>query len=127
MRLPNPFLVASTAIVVGFTLAGLTMTMAQESYESWPPLVNPFPSTGGGGVMIGGYDPVVTGDKCNTAFTAIGPDGVVNHASVSFDAVPTQGGILCTNGKWRTRDGSAEGTTPFRVFITKDGSKRASP
>ena len=113
----------STALLI-FSLTGAG---AQENFESWPPLVNPFPSTGGGGVMIGGYDPIVTGNTCKTDFTATGPDGVVNHASVAFDAVPMQGGILCTNGKWRTRDGSAEGTTPFRVFITKDGSKRASP
>jgi len=45
---------------------------------------------------------------------------------VEFDAVPAQGGILCTNGKWRARDGSASGTTPYRVFI-KDGIKRGSP
>jgi hypothetical protein len=37
-----------------------------------------------------------------------------------------QGGTLCTNGKWRAADGSASGTTPFRVFI-KDGVKRRSP
>lgn len=122
MRLLKPVLLSVTLLALG-----LNGTVAQENFESWPPLVNPFPSTGGGGVMIGGYDPVVKGDKCHTDFTATGPDGVINHASVAFDAVPVQGGILCTNGKWRTRDGSAEGTTPFRVFITRDGSKRASP
>jgi hypothetical protein len=40
--------------------------------------------------------------------------------------VPAQGGILCTNGKWRSKDGSASGTTPFRVFL-KDGVVRRSP
>jgi hypothetical protein len=37
-----------------------------------------------------------------------------------------QGGILCTNGKWRAVDGSASGTTPFRMFI-KDGVVRRAP
>ena len=42
------------------------------------------------------------------------------------DTVQVQGGTLCTEGKWRARDGSASGTTPFRVFI-KDGVTRRSP
>jgi hypothetical protein len=40
--------------------------------------------------------------------------------------VPTQGGTLCTNGRWRARDGSASGTTPYQVFF-KDGVRRGSP
>ena len=103
-----------------------TPVLAQENYESWAPLKSPFESTGGGGIMIGGYDPVVTGGKCATDFTATEPNGTVYYNSVEVDAVPTDGGILCANGKWRSRDGSATGTTPFRVFI-KDGVKRASP
>ena len=99
---------------------------AQESYESWEPIKNPFPSTGGGGIMIGEYRPVVVGDKCRTDFTATEPGGTVYYNSVEFDALPAQGGILCTNGKWRSRDGSASGTTPYRVFI-KDGVSRGSP
>ena len=98
---------------------------AQENYESWELLKPLFESTGGGGVMIGGYDPVVSGDKCSTNFTAIEPGGQTWYNTVEFDAVATQGGILCTNGKWRARDGSANGTTPYRVFI-KDGVKRGS-
>jgi hypothetical protein len=43
-----------------------------------------------------------------------------------FDAVPTEGGILCTNGTWRAFDGSGSGTTPFRFFF-KDGIYRAAP
>jgi hypothetical protein len=39
---------------------------------------------------------------------------------------PVQGGTLCTNGKFRAVDGSASGTTPFRVFF-KDGLRRRSP
>ena len=99
---------------------------AQENYESWAILKNPFESTGGGGIMIGGYDPVIVGDKCRTDFTATEPGGKVYYNKVEFDAVPTQGGTLCTNGKWQAVDGSASGTTPFRVFI-KDGVKRRSP
>ena len=103
-----------------------TPAAAQENYESWEPIKNPFPSTGGGGIMIGEYRPVVVGDKCRTDFTATEPGGTVYYNSVEFDAVSTQGGILCTNGKWRARDGSASGTTPYRVFI-KDGVSRGSP
>jgi len=99
---------------------------ADGSYESWPPLKSTFPSTGGGGVMIGEYNPVIVGDKCRTDFTATEPDGKVFHNAVEFDAVPAQGGILCTNGKWRARDGSMSGTTPYRVFF-KDGVVRGSP
>ena len=99
---------------------------AEDSYESWPPLKSAFPSTGGGGVMIGEYNPVIVGDKCRTDFTATEPDGKVFHNTVEFDAVPAQGGILCTNGKWRARDGSMSGTTPYRVFF-KDGVVRGSP
>jgi hypothetical protein len=98
---------------------------AQTSYESWPVLKNPFPSTGGNNVMIDKYDPVVSAGKCTTDFTAI-VEGKPYYNEVVFDAVPAQGGILCTNGKWRAKDGSAEGTTPFEVFI-KDGVKRMKP
>ena len=99
---------------------------AQENYEAWPQLVNPFPSTGGGGIMIGGYDPVIVGDKCVTNFTATTPDGTVYRNVVEFTATPAQGGILCNEGKWRSADGSASGTTPFRVFI-KGGMVRRAP
>ena len=99
---------------------------AQEVYESWPVIQPSFPSTGGGGIMIGGYDPVVTGARCSTPFTATEPNGTVHHNIVEFDAIATQGGILCENGRWRSADGSAGGTTPFRVFI-KGGVARGSP
>lgn len=99
---------------------------AQESYESWKILKNPFESTGGGGVMIGEYNPVIVGSKCVTDFTATLPDGKVYYNTVEFETVQVQGGTLCTNGKWRARDGDASGTTPFRVFI-KDGVRRGSP
>jgi hypothetical protein len=100
--------------------------LAEEDYTRWDLLKNPFESTGGGSVMIGEYNPVIVGNKCVTDFTATMPDGKVYYNVVEFDTVQVQGGTLCTNGKWRARDGSASGTTPFRVFI-KDGVTRRSP
>jgi hypothetical protein len=99
---------------------------AQENYEAWEPLQSTFESTGGGGIVIAGYDPVITGFTCFTKFTATEPGGKVYYNVVEFEAVPVQGGTLCTNGKWRAVDGSASGTTPFRVFF-KDGMRRRSP
>ena len=98
---------------------------AQENFESWAPLTNPFPSTGGGGILIHDYDPVVSGVQCATKFRAIEPNGTTYHNSIVFDAIETQGGVLCSNGRWTSADGSATGTTPFRVFI-KGGVKRGS-
>ena len=101
---------------------------AQENYESWPVLRSTFPSTGGGGIIIKGYDPVVTGGKCVTTFMAVEPGANPNVYPnfIEFEAVPAQGGTLCQNGKWRAFDGSATGTTPYRVFF-KDGVFRGSP
>jgi hypothetical protein len=99
---------------------------AQESYDSWAPLRTPFESTGGGGIMIGGYDPIAVSDKCRTDFTATDPAGKVYYNKIEFDIEQVQGGVLCTNGKWQAKDGSMAGTTPFRVFI-KDGVVRRSP
>lgn len=120
-----PCLVAAL-LVLGLVPVAAQPVAAQEDFAGWPPLQPSFPSTGGGGIMIGEYRPVVAGDRCATDFTATGPDGVVHRNSVEFDAVPAQGGILCTNGRWRSADGSATGTTPFRVFI-RDGVERGSP
>jgi hypothetical protein len=102
--------------------------VAQENYESWPVLRSTFPSTGGGGIMIKGYDPVITGGKCVTTFMAVepGPDPKVYPNFIEFEAVAVQGGTLCHNGKWRSFDGGATGTTPYRVFF-KDGVFRGSP
>ena len=119
----SPAVVAAASAVLLLAIAGAT---AQENYASWELLKNPFESTGGGGIMIGGYDPVIVGDKCRTDFTATEPGGKVYYNKVEFDAVPVQGGTLCTNGKWQAVDGSMSGTTPFRVFI-KDGVRRRSP
>ena len=102
--------------------------VAQENYESWPLLKSTFPSTGGGGITIKGYDPVITGAKCVTTFMAVepGPNPNVYPNVIEFEAVPAQGGTLCQNGKWRAFEGGATGTTPFRVFF-KDGVFRGSP
>lgn len=99
---------------------------ADESFDSWPLLTPEFPSTGGGGVVIKGYDPKIVGAKCVTPFAAHMPDGAVYANIVEFDVEHVQGGILCKDGKWRAADGSASGTTPLRVFI-KDGVARRSP
>ena len=114
---------AAALIAVGITAVP---ALAQDDFSTWRLHVPRFESTGGGGVMIGEYRPVIAGDKCTTDFTATLPDGKVYHNSVEFDAVPAQGGTLCTNGRWRARDGSASGTTPYRVFF-KDGVLRGSP
>jgi hypothetical protein len=116
------------AVAACFVPLALVSPSAQENYDGWPVLVNPFESTGGGGIMIGEYRPVVVGDKCVTDFTATepGPGGKVYYNKVEFDTVAVQGGILCTNGRWQALDGSMSGTTPFRVFI-KDGVVRRAP
>ena len=117
-----------TGLAAASALMALTVTgtAAQENYESWALLQSTFESTGGGGIMIKEYNPVIVGDKCVTNFTATEPSGKIYYNMVEFDAVPAQGGILCTDGKWRAVDGSASGTTPLRVFI-KDGVSRRSP
>jgi hypothetical protein len=117
---------SAIALAAIFLIPASVSASAQENYESWPLLQNPFESTGGGGIMIGEYNPVVAGGKCTTSFTATEPNGTVHHNVVEFEAVPVQGGILCAEGKWRARDGSMSGTTPLRVFI-KNGVTRRSP
>jgi hypothetical protein len=88
-------------------LLGSGTAVAQTSAEdpgSWAPLQNPFPSTGGGGWMIDGYRPVVTGAVCTTDFEAIAPDGTRHRNTVVFDAVPLNGGCCARmggGGRWR--------------------------
>lgn len=114
-------------IIAATTAYGLP-TMAEERYEAWPPLKSTFASTGGGGIIIKGYDPVITGGKCITTFMAVEPgDNPKVHANViEFDAVAARGGILCREGRWRAFEGGASGTTPYRLFF-KDGVFRGSP
>jgi len=116
------------AASAAFASLAIGAAAAEQNYERWAPLVNPFESTGGGGIMIDEYRPMVVGDRCLTNFTATepGPNGKIHYNQVEFDAVVTQGGILCTNGRWQALDGSMAGTTPLRVFI-KDGVIRRSP
>lgn len=114
------------AVAAAFLSLAMTTAAAEDNYDAWAPLQTPFESTGGGGIMIGGYDPITVSDKCRTDFTATEPGGKVYTNRIVFDAVQVQGGILCTNGKWQAVDGSMSGTTPFKVFI-KDGVTRRSP
>jgi hypothetical protein len=120
----NNRVVIGAAALVAFALSGAA---AQENYESWPVLRSSFPSTGGGGITIKGYDPVITGGKCVTTFMAVEPGSnpKVYANYIEFEAVPAAGGTLCRNGKWRAFEGKATGTTPFRIFF-KDGVFRAS-
>ena len=76
--------------------------------------------------MIEGYRPVVARDPCATAFRAVEPDGTAHRNEVVFEAVPAQGGILCTDGRWRSLASDASGTTPFRV-LSRDGIVRGEP
>jgi hypothetical protein len=112
------------------TVLSLAMSAAaaQDNYESWPVLRSTFPSTGGNGIIIKGYDPVITGGKCVTTFMAVepGPDAKVYANVIEYEAVPAQGGTLCHNGKWRAFEGGASGTTGYRMFF-KDGVFRGSP
>lgn len=117
---------ALAGYVVGLLVAAPLSAIASNNVSDWPVLSNPFESTGGGGVVIDNYRPVVDGEVCRTDFTARMPDGQMFYNSVEWTAVPHDGGILCTDGKWQAKDGSASGTTPFRVFI-KDGVVRRSP
>ncbi|PTM42954.1 hypothetical protein [Bosea sp. 124] len=116
---------AALALLAGSLATAQNIATGQDNYEAWPVLADPFPSTGGGGIMIHDYDPVVANGRCTTNFRAVEPNGTTYRNSIVFDAVETGGGILCTNGRWRSADGSATGTTPFRVFI-KGGVKRGS-
>lgn len=116
----------ATCVAVGLAFGTVAAADAQESYERWELLQDTFESTGGGGIIIKGYDPVIVGDKCVTNFTATEPGGKIYYNKVEFETVQVEGGTLCTNGKWQALDGSMSGTTPLRVFI-KDGIRRRSP
>ena len=119
-------LAALLAIAIAPSPARAQMQETGVNYESWPLLRSTFPSTGGNGFVIKGYDPVITSGKCITTFMAVPPgDNPQVYANVAeFEAVPVQGGILCRSGQWRAFEG-ANGTTPFRFFF-KDGVFRAS-
>ena len=79
----------------GAAMAALASTSApaQENYESWPVLKSTFLSTGGGGITIKGYDPVIVGGKCVTTFMAVEPGDKPNVYPnfIEFEAVPAAG------------------------------------
>jgi hypothetical protein len=127
----------NTIVTLSLLLALSAGARAQtENYESWPVLKSTFPSTGGGGIMIKGYDPVIIGNKCVTTFMAVEPNNAAVYPNyIEFEAVAVRaaeqsegpartpkaaGGTLCRNGKWRAFEGGASGETPFRLFF-KDG------
>ena len=116
----------SFAVMLALAPLAASAENKQENYARWPVLKSTFPSTGGNGIMIKGYDPVITGNKCVTTFMAVTPSNEVYFNVVEFDAMPAQGGTLCTEGKWKSFDGKTTGTTPFRFFF-KDGVFRAAP
>jgi hypothetical protein len=111
-----------------FGLVPAALAQNAEDYASWTVLRSTFASTGGGGVIIKGYDPVIVGEKCMTTFMAVEPGTppTVYTMMVEFEAVAAQGGTLCRNGKWKSFDGQSTGTTGFRVFF-KDGVFRGHP
>lgn len=116
------------ALAAASTASSAQSSKQTEDFENWPILKSTFPSTGGGGITIKGYDPVLTNGKCVTTFMAVesGDNPAVYPSFIEFDAVPTSGGTLCINGKWRGLDGGASGTTPYRVFF-KNGVFRGTP
>lgn len=116
------------ALALMLPLAAAVPVHASDDYSSWPVLKSTFPSTGGGGITIKGYDPVIMGATCITTFMAVeaGEKPAVYSNVVEFEAMPQLGGILCTNGKWRSFDGSANGTTPFQIYF-KNGVFYAKP
>src|SRR5215216_2132543 len=87
---PNLF----TALAIALAATGLAASgaSAEENYDGWPILQRTFPSTGGGGIMIGEYNPVIAGNTCVTDFTATEPSGKVYYNIVEFDAIRAQGG-----------------------------------
>ncbi len=102
--------------------------LTPSAFLAWPPLERRFASTGGGGWVIDDYDPRRVGAVCVTDFTVFSPAGERILNTVVFDAVPVEGGgVLCTRGRWRGRDGNGEGTTPLEVFIRADGARLRSP
>ena len=120
--------IMAAAALAAFAATGAQAQEKQENYASWPPLQSTFESTGGNGIIIKGYDPVILREKCVTTFMAVtpAPDVKVYFNVIEYEATPVQGGTLCANGKWRAMDGSASGTTPFRMFF-KDGTFRRAP
>ena len=72
-------------------LAGSDAAAQSDDYANWPPLKSTFPSTGGGGIMIKGYDPVISKGKCVTTFMAVesGENPAIYPSLIEFEAVAT--------------------------------------
>jgi hypothetical protein len=94
---------------------------------AWPPLERRFESTGGGGWIIDGYDPVLRDGHCVTDFSVTSPQGETFFNEARFAVRPIPGGVLCVAGTWRAKDGLGSGTTPLEVFIRADGARFRSP
>lgn len=116
----------SFLLILGIVAVLSPLAAAEDNFGIWPELKSTFPSTGGGGYVIKGYDPVLKDGKCITTFMASLPPNELYLHVAEYDAVPAQGGTLCTNGRWRSFDGKDSGTTPFRMFF-RDGVFRAQP
>jgi hypothetical protein len=112
-------MIRPSLIAVVIALAGPLPALAQDApdFTTWPVLLQPFESTGGGGIMIDGYNPVIASGECRTDFSVAFPDGRKALNEATFDAVEAQGGVWCRNGRWRAKDGSTKGTTPFEMFV----------
>jgi len=106
----------------------ITTAYAADDITTWPLLNSTFPSTGGGGITIKGYDPVIVSGRCVTTFMAVtsGKEPEVYPNLAEFDAMEHAGGVHCRNGRWKSFDGQQSGTTPFELFY-KDGVFRARP
>ncbi len=107
---------------ITLALAALLLATAAraqtEDYAAWPVLKSTFPSTGGGGITIKGYDPVIVGAKCVTTFMAVEDGNKAAYPNyIEFDAVAAAGGTLCKDGKWKAFEGGATGTTPFQLYF----------
>lgn len=107
----------AAAAMLALAPLGASAENKPENYARWPVLKSTFPSTGGNGIMIKGYDPVITGNKCVTTFMAVTPSNEVYFNVVEFDAMPAQGGTLCTEGKWKSFDGKTTGTDAVSVLL----------
>lgn len=112
-------------ILFALMLVSPAFSQPVEDFSKWQILTPDLNSTTGK-AKIAGYVPKVIGKMCSTDFTTTEEDGRVSYNIAEFDAIEMQGGIMCMNGRFRAKDGSASGTTPLRVFI-KDGVQKRSP
>jgi hypothetical protein len=103
-----------------------TPALAQPA--GWVELPTRFESTGGGGWIIDRYQPVLLSDRCVTAFSVFSPQGQEFRNIAAFEATPTDGGVICADGRWRAEDGSGDpGTTPLVFFLRADGQRFRAP